>query len=271
MNLAQLLSASGFDQRMSRCKVHLAVPHAGEDPLDKFLAEQFNAWQEWQTKNNFQRPHVISLISMPERDQWLFAGVFDSHEFKFVKDRGLYRYRLTQREETATLIGRLVVNFKRSGRQSYLCAENWMDRMLVKEIRSAKLKAAEFCGYRFVTLSKSQLDVIVFHNEPTWRSALTSVAGVYVIADRSTGKLYVGSATGEGGIWARWCSYAHSGHGGNKELSDLLSAQGEMHAEFFQFGILEIADPLASREHVLARESFWKELLLTRSFGHNSN
>ena len=47
-------------------------------------------------------------------------------------------------------------------------------------------------------LSKQQLDTVVKQEVESWKAALGSVAGVYLIADRRTGKLYVGSATGNG-------------------------------------------------------------------------
>ena len=39
----------------------------------------------------------------------------------------------------------------------------------------------------------------------------------------------------------------------------------------FRFAVLEIADTHANKDDVLARESHWKRVLLTRSFGFNAN
>lgn len=105
----------------------------------------------------------------------------------------------------------------------------------------------------------------------SWKTALGAVAGVYVITDRKTGKLYVGSATAGEGVWSRWCAYSATGHGGNRELRKLLQEKGPAYAEHFQFGILEIADSHASQEDVLRRESYWKALLQTRVHGYNAN
>ncbi|MDI7269667.1 MAG: GIY-YIG nuclease family protein, partial [Myxococcota bacterium] len=70
----------------------------------------------------------------------------------------------------------------------------------------------------------------------------------------------------------RWAEYAENGHGGNVELKALLKA-GIERARKFQFVLLEVADPGASQEHLDARESYWKEALLTRTreFGLNRN
>jgi len=98
-----------------------------------------------------------------------------------------------------------------------------------------------------------------------------NVAGVYLISDTETGKLYVGSASGEGGLWQRWTSYACDGHGGNIELRKLLADAGPERANKFHHSILEIADLHASREDILCRESHWKDVLMSRSHGLNAN
>jgi predicted GIY-YIG superfamily endonuclease len=121
-------------------------------------------------------------------------------------------------------------------------------------------------------LTKQDLDIVVKQSIESWRTALASVAGVYVIADRHTGRLYVGSATGVQGIWSRWCAYSRTGHGNNQELRELLKKEGDVYAGHFQFGVLEIADTHASDADILRRESHWKELLRTRApHGYNAN
>lgn len=92
-----------------------------------------------------------------------------------------------------------------------------------------------------------------------------------LITDTHTGKLYVGSATGEEGIWARWSSYVATGHGGNKDLRKLLKAEGSDYVRHFQYAILEIADNHTSVEDVLHREDHWKRVLMSREHGYNAN
>ena len=116
-----------------------------------------------------------------------------------------------------------------------------------------------------------ELRTIVRQEVASWRSALGSVSGVYVITDVQNGKQYVGSAWGAGGVWGRWCAYARSGHGGSKELRTLLAKRGAKYARHFQFAVLEVCDINASKEHVISREAHWKEVLQTRPFGYNSN
>ncbi len=63
---------------------------------------------------------------------------------------------------------------------------------------------------------------MVSQKPESWWAALSEVSGIYLITDKSSGKHYIGSAYGEGGIWSRWCEYSRSGHGNNKELRSLL-------------------------------------------------
>ena len=53
---------------------------------------------------------------------------------------------------------------------------------------------------------------------PTYHEALQKITGVYCLTDTSNGKLYIGSATGEGGVAQRWGNYLDSKHGGNVKL-----------------------------------------------------
>lgn len=267
VQLFQLLGSLDAELRPSDCKVHLAVHNGAENPLDLFVAGEFDRWQAWQNGRNFNRDRVVALIALPERDRWLFAGVFKVIGVRRMED-GHFEYDLQPSPLTESLNGRAVVQFSRAGRQSYLIAENWAEQMVVAELRPERMRFVEFPGYGDLLITKQQLDQVVEQRIASWRSALASVGGVYVIADRFTGKLYVGSASGEGGIWDRWCSYAATGHGGNRELLDLLREKGAEYAEHFQFGILEIASPQVD---ILARESHWKRLLGSRGHGYNRN
>jgi hypothetical protein len=101
-------------------------------------------------------------------------------------------------------------------------------------------------------------------------TALSAVTGVYRVSDTVDGKLYVGSAGGVNGFWGRWCQYM-DGHAGNRELRALVGDRGMQHPQGFRFSVLETADTTASHEELLARESHWKQVLLTRDFGLNAN
>jgi hypothetical protein len=152
-----------------------------------------------------------------------------------------------------------------------LNTERWIGDLIVKEIFPEKIQFAKFPGFKSVLLTTQDLRKIVRDQLPDWIAALSSVAGVYLISDTRSGKLYVGSATGEGGLWQRWCSYASTGHGHNVELRAVMKELGDTHVEHFQYSILEIADTHTSPKEILQRESHWKSVLLSRLHGYNKN
>lgn len=271
--LIDLLHLLDPELQPEQTKIHLASHNGREDPIDEYLAGTFEEWQRLQAKKNFERPRVVSLIALPGRDAWLYAGAYDSHGCRpyLFMERDIVRYDLTERPGSRWLKGRLVVSFKRTGRQSYLVAENWASQLLVSEITRLPLTIGEFPGFKDVCLPMRDLRLLVQQAIESWRAALASVAGVYLISDAKTGRLYVGSADGEGGIWQRWCEYVRTGHGGNVELRALLRDEGTARADHFQFSVLEIADTHASKEQVLAREQHWKRVLLTLDHGLNAN
>ena len=280
MLIFDLLQTLNSDLSPSRTKIHLAGWNGTEDPLDVWLQGDFDEWQKWQNQRNFQRDFVVALIKLPQPDHWLFSGVYRSYgsrvrSTKFRRSFALIKpqhyYNLVADPSYDELAGRLIAKFSRSGRQSYLKAERWSERITLVEIRAEPLGIEEFPGYRAVDLSRGDLELIVKTSVESWRTALSNVAGIYLISDTVSGKLYVGAAYGEGGIWQRWVSYVASGHGRNQDLRALLSEHGPERLKLLRYSILEIADIHASDESIYGRESHWKNVLLTREFGLNLN
>ena len=289
MKLFDILNLKMPSLKPKECKIHLASWNKRDDPLDIFLARQFPAWQSWQGRKNFERAYIVSLIKMHFPNKWIFAGVHSTHGCEPVQaqldrpwEKGVgyrpnsdsqtvkagFRYQTKELPEFATLTGRLVIEFARPGRQSYLRAEKWTERFDVSELKPRPLVVEDFPGFSKVLLRKWKLDMIVAQEIESWKAALSSVAGIYLITDTKTGRHYVGSAYGAGGIWGRWTVYSESGHGNNKNLKNLLQKEGADYSNNFQFSILETADTNAGVDDVLARETHWKKVLCSReSYG----
>lgn len=252
----------------AKAKVHLASFNGVDAPIDVYLAGEFPEWQRQQSGRNFQRQHVVSLVELPEPHLWLFVGLY---RVNGVTPRsGGHYYDLSEVPECSELNGRLVVKFARPGRTSYLTAERWANDMTAHEVRPDRLTIREFPGYRNVHISFTELQHLSKESPASWSAALSSVAGVYLITDLKLGKLYVGSASGQGGFWSRWLGYAKTGHGGNRELRQLLKQTPDQR-KHWRLSILELADVTASDETVLARESHWKNILVSRTHGLNAN
>lgn len=253
-----------------KCKVHLATHNGSEDPLTEYLEGRFDSWQAWQEKKNFDRPYVVSFVKAPkEVNRWLYVGAYAQSGSKPHPTKGVV-YDLTPLPASLDFAGRLTCSYERKGRQAYPFGESVAPSCEVYQFNPEKLHLAEFPGFKKVNVSFGELARIVRQAIPSWRAALENVAGVYLISDQLDGKLYVGSATGAGGIWARWCEYLN-GHGENVRLRKLIKEGGAARAEHFHFSVLEIADTHTSGADVLLREGHWKEVLLTRLHGHNGN
>lgn len=258
-------------------KVHLAqMNEYKEDPLVKFREGIFDDWQCWQKRLEFSRKYVVSLLRVPGTDTWLFAGVFQQkgytgkHPYPNRKEL-YYQYDLQKIFEAEEYAGRMYINFKNTARKFIRYGENIHNELVVNSISPARLTFGEFSGYRNVVLDRNSIGAILRLNLQSWRTALSVVKGIYVLTDRDEGKLYVGKADGNEGIWGRWKYYFGSGHGGNLGLKEAFGTGDENRLQNISFAILEVMDPNAEDCEIDRRETHWKQILLSREFGHNRN
>ena len=119
------------------------------------------------------------------------------------------------------------------------------------------------------------MNFVLEQHKSDWINALSHQKAVYLIRDMSNGKLYVGSATAKNGmLLSRWSSYIKNGHGGNKNLKDLVNQYGFDYVKNnFQYSILENYNSIVDDKFVLSRESWWKKVFDSRNpqFGYNAN
>ncbi len=269
IKLTDLIKLSGIT--LGYYKIHCATG-VKTSPLEAFFEGRFKEWQESQNQPNFQCDEILSLIHLG-KDRWLFAGIYSVLGVKERKAGKRTRYYYSTKEFPGLehLVGRAIIKFEKNFRASYLVGKKHSDNLIVSEIRDQRMSVGEFPGYNAVLLPYGLLGTIIREEIPSWKSALSNVAGVYVITDTKCGKLYVGSAYGGDGIWQRWVRYAENGHGGNKELKQLLKKRGKGYVQNFQLSILEVCDLNASEDYVVSRESHWKDVVRSREFGYNKN
>lgn len=267
LGLVPFLAASGVQFDAADTKVHLSCSSKREHPIDIYYAGRFKEWQEHQGRQNFKCAYVLGLIDLMQ-GQWLFGGIYrvlGCQPHPTVNNTFLYSTQLVSGQ--SDLVGRVIVKHART-RQSYVWCRPEITLEIV-EIKREKMTIADFPSYNAVVISHATLQTITQQRIASWYAALSHVKGVYLITDTSTGKHYVGKASGGEGIWQRWCAYADSGHGGNVELRKLLKDAGPGHRSHFQYSVLETADTHASDADILARESYWMSALKTRNFGLN--
>ncbi len=131
-----------------------------------------------------------------------------------------------------------------------------------------------FPGFENLVLLYDKLKEVVDNNlnYESWHTALSSVNAVYLIVDRESGRQYVGSAYGEGGVLQRWKEYVETKHGNNKLMKELLNTKPESYKNF-QFTILQILPQTITPGEIQQIESLWKRKLVTKDsdFGLNAN
>jgi hypothetical protein len=266
------LQESSFDP--TKAKVHLARHNSVVAPIDVYLRGEFDEWQRWQRRRNFERDLVVSLVrSHQEVTRWLFVGLFRARgcESHLEDERPHYMYNLERIPTTAEFEGRLFVRSVYKERQTYVYGETVSQDLSIEELLPERMNIGRFPGYKALNISKADLDLVMRHNIESWRTALASVKGIYLVTDIATGKLYVGKADGETGIWGRWCQYSSTGHGNNKALINELGQEAGVRQQDLRFSLLEIADLQSGPGEIERRESHWKEILQTRQSGYNRN
>jgi hypothetical protein len=253
-------------------KVHFAIWNRHDEPLDLFVEDEniWRRWNEWKyDKDDFNRKYIFSLMRFYPRSEnhWLFGGIWCVKAIK----RGKYDIELD--DIGKEYFGRLLIEYKRPtnpGRSFYF--EKHYHKMIVSEIFGEKYSGASFCGFENINHDFKILKHIFKINKDDWKTALMNIKGIYLLTDKKTGKMYVGSAYGESGIWSRWACYLSTSHGWNDELMKLIREKGDKYAhENFKLSLLEYHNMKTADEKIIERETYWKEVLLSRDYGHNKN
>lgn len=255
-------------------KLHLACWNGKNQPLDVFVRDrkEWDGWNAWRgERDDFSRNYIFSLIDYyHERDHWLFGGIYQV--LARSSKQGANSYHILLADESKPFIGRLKLSLKRPGRGRAFKFENHYNSLCVREILAEPYSGEAFCGHDQIDIKFAALEAIVKLQKADWKSALENAKGVYLITDTSNGKRYVGSAYGTTGLWSRWSCYVGTGHGYNDELTALIDAYGIDYARrHFHFALLEHRTMKTDDDVVIAREQYWKRVLLTREYGYNRN
>ncbi len=152
----------------------------------------------------------------------------------------------------------------------------WHQRLANKPVLELVPKGRRlppFDDYLEFSLSYGELQELIAQPEAhrDWHASLVAVGGIYLVLAEDSGNLYIGSASGVGGIWARWAEYARTGHGNNQLLRSLIESAPATYPRRLRFSVLQILSKTASRDELLERESLFKQKLGSRSTGLNLN
>lgn len=193
-----------------------------------------------------------------------FIGVYKVEGSKQVGEH--FKYDMTEVNTFEDLKERVIMKWTNP-----ISWHQWItNEMEVIEIQPG-LHYKQFADYFDFILTFDELKEIVENKYPDWKKSLSITMGIYLISDTNTGKLYVGSAYGEEGIWGRWSEYVKTnGHGKNKALKELIDNESD-YAKNFSFSILMLLPKTITPTEAINKETLYKKKLGTNSFGLNNN
>ncbi|MCI1983871.1 MAG: GIY-YIG nuclease family protein [Bifidobacteriaceae bacterium] len=221
-----LLNLTG--EEISQTKIRLCLTPSGstESPIDIFKRnpDEVNiGWFLDRKKNNnlYVGGHAICLVRLPQNpDLWLFTTMKT-----ITKDTGIYNgvgWEGTEWKQFSPFYGRLIVKFHK-GPYSFVNASTVMNSIEVVQLLPDIYEDNHFPGYDNVCLPWKEMHRIIEGELMDWHNALANQKGVYVITDKNTGLLYVGSATAQTDmLLQRWKNYSDNGHGGDVELKRIV-------------------------------------------------
>ena len=147
MRLFDLIKIWQPDCTPENTKVHLARHNGIEDPLDVFLAGEFEDWQRWQSQHHFNREYVVSLIQAKPGTRWLFAGLYrptGKEWFEATANQGAHFWYDLERVAAADeWLGRLFVGSAYNARHSRPTGEHLADDLTVLELLPERLTVGD--------------------------------------------------------------------------------------------------------------------------------
>lgn len=230
--------------------------------IDKLLRGQY--WNYKSQKSFKVGQTTVGLLRLNQPDLWLLFHVGQITRDLNILDGVGYEYvTLPQFDK---YLGRLIVKYKNRSQTMIRLAKSVIEQCEVMQILPDIFDNDIFPGYDQVNISWDELSRVV--TKQTWQTALQNQKGVYLLTDSTNGKMYVGSASGDQMLLGRWKSYVENGHGGNVDLKPLSIEHIKAN---FRYSILDIFKSTTNDDAILARESWWKIVLNTRTFGYNRN
>jgi hypothetical protein len=237
------------------------------DDRQKF--EQYQSIQAIRNRQKSAAPHWAVFV-VNYADETMFAGLYHAkyggllqkdtpqpHADGYDRAGEVDVYQLELQQKLADMLGRLFIDWGRGA----LAWVQYADRhdKPVTELRAA-FQEPDFPGFLNFIQPLSRLS-----NLPTgWISALKSCRGIYLLTCPKTKEQYVGSATGDQGLWGRWQDYIGNGDGGNIGLKSRDPSD-------YQVSVLEVAGSAATPDDIRAMEGRWQRKLRSLEMGLNRN
>ena len=229
---------------------------------------KFLEFQKEQERHIFNCDYIVSFLAL-ENTKALLFGVFKVGMYQ-TKDNDLY-YELDELKGFEDINERVIIKW---GHQN--SARSWHQWYSnIKEVIEILPKGTlgPFPGHLNFVLDFTELEQLVNYKDSNkdWVMRLSSVNGIYLILDNSTGKQYIGSAnSSEGGIFGRWENYVKTKDGGNTMLIELMESNPK-HYLNFTFSILQTLPSNITKTEIDEIEKLYKKKLGSKAFGLNKN
>ena len=261
------------DEQIANAKIKFNKNNGYDDPIELFKTNPDIVNKGWLYCNSryFKVGQIAICLVKISGDKWLLTTI-DTVDSELNNGSGV-KYTGTPLSQYQSFYGRTILKFHKSFQTQGVKLLTVIDEIEVLQILPDTFDDDHFPGYDRVKLSYSQLKNIIDRGKSDWINALQNQKGVYLITDTYNGKLYVGKASSENGmLLQRWSNYVSNGHGGNKELKRIVEENGIDYVKaYFQYSILENYNAKIDDHVITSRESWWKEVLLSRKHGYNAN
>lgn len=264
------------DDEIDKVKVKFnQTNYENTNPMEEYKKDPEivnDRWLFWRSKQRYFNVGQIAICLLRlSYDTWLLTTIKEVEKELNVTNGINYEGR--EIEKYRCYFGRVILKHHKTYQSQGRYFKEIQDELEIVEILPSVFDGESFPGYDNVRLSFQQLETIITRKKSDWIGALQNQKAVYLITDKSNGKLYVGSATSNNGMLLdRWTSYIKNGHGGNKSLIALIKEKGfEYIKNNFQYSILENYNAKTDDNVILQREQWWKETLKSKDFGYNCN
>lgn len=268
LTLDAILRSAGIDPADAQAIRHVFVREHGDTGLPGIHGDSSDDEILAYTSQQSANPRIFPVTPPPIWVVFVREGGDRARLWSVLENRGelsndgsLRKFDLVASELLADLRSRLVIGWRspRTWRLNGPKAAGYP----IMEIADAQ--PAPFPGFDRLVLDRAQLLAVMReHRYAAWRTALSSVAGVYLITDARDGRQYVGKADGAESLRQRWSAYAANGHGGNVELRG-------MDPTTFRYSVLRVFDPATPTRVIDEAESHFKLAMDTRRHGLNRN
>lgn len=258
---------------LENTRIKFNIFNGESDPLDLYKEnpDKINIdWFLWNEKRHYFSEGQCAICFLRiTTDTWLLTTI--KKITKVLDVEGGIGYDAEEIPEYKKYFGRVLVKYHNTNVGMGRKYESVMNDLEVLQVLNEMYTGNDFPGYENVRLTYNQLKNIIDRQLPGWIDALRNQKAVYLITDKKTGKLYVGSATAQWGmLLQRWSDYANNGHGGNVKLKELIKKEGfDYVKENFQYSIIENYNARMDDQYILKREYWWMDTLKTREFGYN--